>query len=573
MKNSQNSTPNRPKSTNTPALALLTTLFFMWGFITCMNDILIPHLKSLFDMDYTKTMLIQFTFFGAYALMSIPSSIIIGKIGYKNGIVLGLAVAGIGAFMFYPASIVMNYVLFLVSFFILATGITILQVAANPYVAILGPPETASSRLTLTQAFNSLGTTIAPVFGAMLILGGTYFAFSESPEKNLFEPSHEEVIHFEDEKWLSYPNKSKYTEQNIKAIFKDRTANYMWLQTDSGIVKFDADDSHTYTEIIGEIDQEIKGFLVKESKKKGPDTLKIIHSGNIKAFKEQKSSTVQAPYIGIAATLFVLALIFVFAKLPVISSARDKGSTSGSAWKHPHLVLGAISIFLYVGAEVAIGSFMVNFFALREIASLSEADAAKYVALYWGGAMIGRFQGAITMSGIKSSKKRYLYMAAIAVLAFALGYWITENIIPTLVFMGFVALNIIACILGKNKPPRTLAVFAGVAVALVSATVIFNGHIAMWSLIAVGLFNSIMFPTIFTLAIEDLGELTSQGSGILNTAIAGGAIIPLVMGGIADAVSLHNAFLITLICYLFIFFYGIKGHKIKKTKTTVELKS
>lgn len=460
---SQATAPTNVKANSTtgknygPALALLTSLFFMWGFITCLNDIMIPHLKGLFEMNNLETMLIQFTFFGAYFLMSLPAGNIVGRIGYQRGIVLGLVTTGIGALLFIPASMMINYVFFLSAFFVLASGITILQVAANPYVAILGKPETASSRLNMTQALNSFGTTIAPLLGAMFIL---------------------------------------------------------------------VDDSAPAIE---------------------------------------KADAVQMPYIGIAATLFVIALVFAFAKLPVITASEETSekldTKKKTAWNFPHLVKGAISIFLYVGAEVAIGSFLILFFAEPEIAGLSHAEGAKFVAFYWGGAMIGRFLGAVMLSDTAKTVKYYATIVAIAVFAFLLGLYIKEDLQLALIFFGFTILNIVGFIVGKNKPARTLAVFAAIVVLLVATTVFFSGHFAMWTIVAVGLFNSIMFPTIFTLAIDGLGVHTSQGSGILCMAIVGGAIIPLIMGYVSDIFGYHHAFLITLACYAYIFYYAVKGHK------------
>ncbi len=434
-----------------PALALLTTLFFMWGFITCLNDILIPHLKALFELNYTQIMLIQFTFFGAYAIMSIPAGWVVGKIGYRRGIVLGLIITGLGALMFYPASVLISYGVFLTGFFILASGITVLQVAANPYVAILGSPETASSRLNMTQALNSLGTTIAPVFGGLLILS-----------------------------------------DNTNAA--------------------------------------------------------------------ENASTVQGPYIGIAITLFVIAVIFMFAKLPFIQTNTFKKG-SGSAWGYKHLVLGALAIFLYVGGEVSIGSFLINFFAQPDIAGLAHSEGAKYVALYWGGAMIGRFFGAVALSDIKKQSSRIYIYIGIYIFAFFISWYLTKDLKLAALFLIFVALNFVAFLFGKNKPSRTLTIMAGVVVTLVLITVLSSGKFAMWPIIAVGLFNSIMFPTIFTLAIDGLGKHTSQGSGILCFAIVGGAILPLLMGALADAFGIHHAFLLVLVSYLYIMYYGLQGHK------------
>lgn len=401
--------PGLQKSNYVPALAVLTSLFFMWGFITCLNDILIPHLKGLFSLNYTRTMLIQFIFFGAYAIMSMPSGFVVSRIGYQRGIVVGLTVSGIGALLFLPAAAMVSYPFFLGAFFVLASGITLLQVAANPFVAILGRPETASSRLNLTQAFNSLGTTIAPVFGSMMIL-----------ENSFVTPAEE-------------------------------------------------------------------------------------------------AAAVRLPYIMIAFALFAIALVFAFVKLPKIqATGSDDTKTGGSAWKYRHLVLGAIAIFLYVGSEVSIGSFLVNFLSLPDIGGLTEATAGKYVAFYWGGAMIGRFLGSVVQSYI--------------------------------------------------NPAKVLVFNTSLAILLVFGTMFLPGSIAMWTIISVGLFNSIMFPTIFTLSIDGLGRHTGQGSGILCMAIVGGAILPMIMGSIADEASIRVGFIVPLIGYAYILYYAISGFKPKRIK-------
>lgn len=407
------------------ALSVLTSLFFMWGFITCLNDILIPHLKAVFTLNYTQAMLIQFCFFTAYFVMSLPSGYIVEKIGYKKGIVLGLIIAGIGCLMFYPAAGTRSYGLFLTAFFVLASGITLLQVAANPYVTILGKPETASSRLNLTQAFNSLGTTIAPIFGSMLILS----------------------------------------------------------------------------------------VAVKSA-----EALSSMSAEELAAYQLTEAAAVQNPYVILALILFAIAGVFAVIKLPVIEATAPtevSGSVMddrASAWKYPHLVLGAIGIFVYVGAEVSIGSFLVNFLGEKNIAGLAEADAGKYVSFYWGGAMIGRFIGAAIMQ--------------------------------------------------KLNPGKVLGAASLVAALLVVVTMLSSGSLAMWLILSVGLFNSIMFPCIFSLGVAGLGKHTGQGSGILCMAIVGGALIPLLQGFLADSMGIQKAFFIPVLCYLFIVYYGYKGHKI-----------
>ncbi len=401
-------------------LAVVASLFFMWGFLTCLNDILVPRLKTVFDLNYAQVMLIQFSFFSAYFLFSIPAAKVVDWIGYQGTMALGLVTMAAGAFLFVPAASVPSYPLFLTALMILATGITALQVAANPYVIALGPPQTASSRLVLTQAFNSLGTTVAPKFGGLLIL-------SAAP------------------------------------------------------------------------------VLVKEVTKLSPAALL--------AYRAQQASSVKLPYIVIGCVLVALAFVIGISRLPKIESARHElGERIGdSLLNHRNLALGAIGIFAYVGAEVAIGSFLVNYFSQPEVAGLTEKAAAGYVSFYWGGAMVGRFIG----SGL----------------------------------------------LRKIRTGRLLAVCAVCAITLVTASMLTSGSPAMWSMLAVGLFNSVMFPSIFALGVAELGPLVGDASGILNMAIVGGAVVPLAQGFIADRIGIHHAFFLPLICYAYIFYYALVGSR------------
>ncbi len=468
-----------------PALVVLTSLFFMWGFITCLNDILIPHLKAIFDLTYTQVMFVQFTFFTAYAIVSLPSGMLVEKIGYKSGIVLGLLTAAVGTSLFYPAAGYRSFEIFLAGFFVLAAGITLLQVAANPYVAILGSSQTASSRLNLSQAFNALGTTVAPVFGSILILS----------------------------------------------------------------------------------------LAVK-----GADELAKLSMTDQEAYKLAEASAVQNPYLMLTGMLVLAAIVIALFKLPKIESATqesgvvDAGSYEHhhkSAWGYRHLVLGAVALFVYVGGEVSIGSFLVNYF--KELMGMAEAEAGTYVSLYWGGAMIGRFFGSITLSGMTDTKKKNMYTAFVFILALVIALYITkeyQNLATlslagfnkTLIFLALVALNFGAFNLGRQKPGRTLTILAFCAATLVIISMLTDGSVAMWSILCVGLFNSIMFPTIFTLAIAGLGKHTGQGSGILCTAIVGGAIIPVIQGMFADSIGIHHAFILPVLCYMYIAYYGIKGH-------------
>jgi FHS family L-fucose permease-like MFS transporter len=413
--------PTAQRANNyTRPLAIVTTLFFMWGFLTSLNDILIPHLKSIFDLSYTKAMLVQFAFFSAYFLFSLPWAKVVNVIGYQKTMVVGLSTMTAGALLFIPAASAPSYPLFLTALIVLACGITGLQVAANPYVVVLGNPETASSRLDLTQAFNALGTTLGPKLGGLLILSAAPLA-------------------------------------------------------------------------------------VEQLRRLAPDALQL--------YRVQQAASVKLPYAVIAVVLLSLAGLIGASRLPRIAtvSPRSGEKSVDTVWKHPNLTLAAIGIFAYVGAEVSIGSSLVNYFGLPEIAGLSAKTAAGYVSFYWGGAMVGRFLG--------------------------------------------------AGVLRRVRAGRLLAACAIVAAALVTFSMMTAGTAAMWSILAVGLCNSIMFPSLFSLGEAELGPLTGNASGVLNMAIVGGAIIPLIVGAIADRIGLQQALAVPVICYLYILYYGLRGSK------------
>lgn len=392
-------------------LTAMTTLFFLWGFITVLNDVLIPRLKGVFDLTYFEAMLVQFCFFGAYFIVSIPAGILVKQLGYKKGILTGLVVASIGCMLFYPAVVVHEYWLFLGALFVLAAGVTVLQVSANPYVAALGPEKTASSRLNLAQALNALGTTVGPYVGGILFFGtaGTLAASAASAE------------------------------------------------------------------------------------------------------------SVKVPYLMLAAALLIIAIVFAFIKLPEIEGHKEENNPvneTRSLTQAPHLTMGVFAIFCYVGGEVAIGSFLVNFFGEAHIAGLEEHAAAALISYYWGGAMVGRFIGSAALQ--------------------------------------------------KIAPSKALAFNACMVIALLLVTIFTQGNVALYAVLAIGLFNSIMFPTIFSVAIERLGSLTSKGSGWLCLAIVGGALVPLLQGYIADVVNIQQSFLVPLVCYVFIAWYGLNVVRLAK---------
>lgn len=455
----------------TGPLIIVTLLFFMWGFITCLNDIIMPKLQSVFALNNVETALVQFCFFGAYFIISLLYFIVsvsgsdpIQKIGYKKTIVIGLIVSGIGCLLFYPASEIESFPIFLGALFVLASGITILQMGANPYVALLGKPETSSGRLNMTQAFNSLGTTVAPLMGIIIFSGG---------------------------------------------------------ETD--------------------------------------------HS----------SHSVEMPYILLACTLGALALLISRAKLPAVTTGNGE-KVVGSALKYRHLALGVLCIFMYVGGEVSIGSFLVKYLGLENIAGFNESQASPYLSLFWGGAMVGRFYGAVFMSKM-SKNNTTLYIIGIVVFSFLLGLFFTDvDITLSAVFSGLALLNLLAFFIGKNNPNTTLGLFGFAVMVLLLLGVTMDGQFAMWSIISIGLFNSIMFPTIFTLAIKGLGNHTSQGASLLVMAIVGGALIPLIHGFVADVLAFdpstglgHKnnfqlAYVVPMFCYLYIAYYGFIGSKPKE---------
>ena len=417
----------------------VTILFFLWGFITVLVDSLVPRLKEVFEMSYAKTVLVQFAFFTAFFVISLPAGAILTKIGYKKGIVLGLVIMAIGCLLFYPAAEYRNFNVFLVGYFTLAAGITVLQVAANPYVALLGSEDGASSRLNLSQAFNSLGTTIAPVVGAL--------------------------------------------------------------------------------------------FLLSDSVKTSEE-ISLLNNTDKASYYAAEAATVQTPFLFIAAFIGILALTFSFIKLPKVMEESPKGGYL-ALLKNKMMMLGALGIFVYVGAEVAIGSFLVNYFDDMNLAviiaenqtmmniantiastfnkTFSNSDPKSllgiFIIFYWGGAMIGRFIGA--------------YLTKIM------------------------------------SPSRVLNIFALLAIALIAISINTVGLVSMWSILAVGLFNSIMFPTIFTLTLEGLGDLKAQASGLLCMAIVGGAIIPFAFGSLIDGFGFKTAFILTMICYGYILYYGM----------------
>ncbi len=401
-----------------PALTLLASLFFMWGFITVINNTLLPHLRSVFDLNYTQTTLIESVWFIAYFVASIPSARLIERVGYQKSLVIGLVIMAAGALGMMVAASIPSYGVTLAMLFVIASGITLLQVAANPYVAVVGKPETASSRLNLVQAMNSAGTMLAPMFGAYLILGRS----------------------------------------------KGGTAA--------------ADVVLTPAERLAD------------------------------------AQSVILPYALVAGVLVILAVVIARFPLPAMGQATQRANAEErkalSLWKHRNLVFGVPAIFIYLIAEIGVANLFVNFVSQPEIANLTHEQAGRYLTFLWGGMMVGRFAGSAIMQKVD---------AALVLAAFSVG-----------------------------------------AFVVMLVTVFSTGPAAMWSLILVGLFHSIMFPTIFTLGIRGLGPLTEEGSGLLIMAIAGGALV-VVQGWLADSYGLQASFLLTAACELYILFYALWGSR------------
>jgi FHS family L-fucose permease-like MFS transporter len=449
-------------------MGVFGAVFFIFGFATTFIVTMTAPVKAIFGLPEWGAQLLSSAFFITYPILSIPSGKLVAKIGYKWTVILGLLLMGIGSLIFWPAAKVPSFPMFLVATFILAAGVVFLQVAANPYVTALGPESSASSRLNLTQALNSIATMIAP--------------------------------------WII-----------SVAIFRGLSESLMTAKE--------------------------YGFAAAER--------------------------VPLPFIIMAVVVIAVAVILFTIKLPVLVTEKKEG-VKKSVWSYPHVILGALAIFTYVGAEVGNAGLIVNY--LKNSGGIDPEVASTYAAIYWGGAMIGRFFGAIMFSDMKSKSKKYGMVGLVLVLALISGAFVTAkgytidtwNFNAGVTFMVIALVNFIIMQIGSGKAARTLGVFAIVAASLALITTFTTGQVALWTIISIGLFNSIMFPNIFSLAVRDLdGEEMASASGIINSLVVGGAVIPPLMGGIADTAGYTWAFLVPAACYLYIFFYAVKGSQIR----------
>jgi len=439
----------------------MTVLFFMWGFMTVFNDLLIPRFKDAFVLDYFQAMLVQFAFFGAYFIGSLVYFLIsattgdpLARFGYKNGVMVGLLLSAAGSALFWPAAAILSYPLFLAGLFVVGLGFALLQIAANPYVTILGAEKTASSRLNLAQAFNSLGTTTGPLIGGYLIF--RYFA---------------------------------------------RTGAH------------------------------------------GADSVKV-------------------PYLAFCIVFLLLTGIFSLIHLPHLGEGKVERGVG--ALKYPHVILGMLAIFMYVGGEVSIGSSLISFLGQPDIAGLNPLEASNYVALFWGGMLIGRFMGAVELSETKPARKMALLVAIPLAAAGILGFWRGWEVVKS--YLPLLGLCWLLFQFGKGLAGRTLLIFAATICVLLGIAMTEGGHLAMACVVGVGLFTSIGWPNIFSLALDGMGVLKSQISSLLVMAVLGGALLPPLQGRIADALGLRISYLVPLLAYAYVGFYGWKGHKCRSKR-------
>jgi FHS family L-fucose permease-like MFS transporter len=442
------------KNTQAAGMAFMGMIFFLFGFVTTFNITLADKFKAVFELSNFQAQLVNGAFFFTYFLLSFTAGGIIKKIGYKAGVILGLLLVVAGSFLFYPAAKALSFSFFLFAIFILAGGVVFLQVAANPYVTALGPSETASGRLNLTQALNSIATYLAPLVASAFVFKAASAALTPA----------------------------------------------------------------------------------------------------------EAAKSVPAPFLIIGIIVLVIAVAIYFLKLPVIPT---QGEERKSIWKYPHVILGAIGIFCYVGAEVGTAAMLQRYF--QKALQMAQSDAAKMIALYWGGAMIGRFYGSFMLSNV-STLKKYLYATLVVALAVFVGWFVRREITDGLIFAGIAVVNYLAMQLGRGKAARSLAVFGLIAALMLVVVMALNGSWLLWAGLSIGFFNSIMFPNIFALGVDglDKGEL-SMASGLINTLIVGGAVVPVLMGLVADAPGLgvRFAFILPIVCYLYIVYFAMIGSKHK----------
>ncbi|MDI6402217.1 MFS transporter [Balneolaceae bacterium ANBcel3] len=456
---------NQDNNTMKVGMIFISMIFFIFGFVTTFIITLSEPVMEAFNLTYTQAFLVNSAFFISYAFFSIPAGTVIKKIGYKNAIVLGLSLIAVAGFLFFPAIGVESYTFFLGAIVVLSLGVVLLQTAANPYVTELGPAETASGRLNLTQSLNSIATWLAPLLIVALIIPA------------------------------------------------------------AAAVEADVLD----------------------------DIASAVTPGDL-----------LLPFLIIGAVTLIIAIAVALIKLP--SMSQEGLGNFSSTFKYRHMLLGALGIFCYVGAEVGVGTAIASYVVRPDLGGgISREMAFQFVALYWAGAMIGRLFGAISLSDIKNKQVKMLMVVGVLLWAFFVGFYTLDwSFSLGVVFFGFAVLNYILMQLGSGNANRVLAIFAGMAILMSIISVSTSGMVSVWTIVSIGLFNSVMFPNIFSLAVKGLDRSeVSLASGIINTLIVGGAVIPPLMGLIADTVNIQASFLVPIACYAYIMFFALVGSKIK----------
>jgi len=466
---------NADVPTNTRSVVIVSGLFFLWGFITCLNDLLIPKFKADFALTQFQANLGQSAFFGAYFLVSLLYFAVsvafgdpINRLGYRNGICAGLLTAAAGCGLFYPAAVAHSYPLFLGALLVLGGGLTLIQIAANPYVAILGPARAAPARLNLSQGVNSLGYVVAPLLGGFFLFGS-------------------EV----------------YSTTGAKGV-----------------------------------------------------------------------AAVRTPYLGLAAAFFVLAFTFRFIRLPDYTNT-EKVSRGETPFRFPHFTRGWFAIFCYVGAEVTIGSILINYLGDSSVLGMPAHEADKFLSFYWGGLMIGRLMGAVAL-GESAPARKHLLMAILGLASVLVIYanatfkqrLTTGELLSATTVWPFllpVLLSYVGLLLGRGQAGRMIGLFGLVAILLTVLSISTHGAWALWSIVAIGLFDSVMWSNIFTLSIRGLGEATSQASSLLVMMIVGGALLPALQGALMDFVGVRASLSIVLLAYLYMVYFGLVGSRLKHT--------
>lgn len=478
-----NTRQTKENRTDITAMSALTFMFFSFGFVTSMNNILIPFMKSIFSLSDASSMVINMAWYGAYAITSIPASSITEHFGYKTGIIIGLLICAFGGFLYYPAAALVNYPFFLSATFILAIGITILQVAVNPYVVEIGPQKTTAIRMNIVGTANSTASMIAPMIGGLLFLGAiTFFISPAQKVANEIGVS----LNCPKEKIELYAKNIKLSEKQVTSIAQNYSLSDSQKQKMANTKQLD-------NATIDKICHEVK--LTEPQKKNMAQAMKV-------------------PYLFIGLAFAIVAIIIALIKLPQIKNTLTEKGTIKEAWKHQHLKFGVLAIFVYLGLEIAAPSFMVRYATDKSVWGITQLEAATYVTLYFVAMLFGRFTGIFVMKYISDK--------------------------------------------------QSLSMYSMVGIGLIIVAIITKGPIAIAALIISGICQSVMWGNIFSLATVGLKHLTNKATSLMLTAIAGGGVLTLLMGAIADNYGVKTAFGLLIILYVYMIWYALYAEKLSK---------